>query len=166
MRGKTLIGVVVVIVIVLAGVGYATYHKSGDNSQNNSANSNNPPAQASTQPETNSSPANSTQDSGAIVQTKTDSNLGKYLADADGNPLYTYGGDSKGVSNCSGSCLYTWPIYEANDTANLPANVSVITRSDGTKQYAYKGLPLYTFTSDSGGQVTGDNVSDFHIAKP
>ena len=48
----------------------------------------------------------------------------------------------------------------------LPANVTVITRSDGGKQYAYKGMPLYTFTSDGNGQVTGDGVENFHIAKP
>jgi predicted lipoprotein with Yx(FWY)xxD motif len=75
--------------------------------------------------------------------------------------------DSNGVSNCSGSCLTNWPIYEATATTDLPANVTVITRSDGKKQYAYKGMPLYYFSGDtSAGQVTGDGVNNFHVAKP
>jgi len=48
----------------------------------------------------------------------------------------------------------------------LPANVGVITRTDGSKQYTYKNLPLYYFTGDQTGQVTGDNVENFHVAKP
>jgi predicted lipoprotein with Yx(FWY)xxD motif len=166
MRNKAIIGIIVAVIIILAGSGYAAYHKSDNNSQDTSATTNSTPETASPQPSANSSTDSASADGGAIVQTKTDSSAGKYLADANGNPLYTYGGDSKGVSNCNGSCLYEWPIYAATKTSGLPANISVITRDDGTKQYAYKGLPLYTFTSDSNGQVTGDNVSDFHIAKP
>ena len=72
----------------------------------------------------------------------------------------------QGQSNCNGGCLASWPAYTATKTTNLPANVTVITRSDGSKQYAYKGLPLYTFTGDASGQPTGDGISNFHIAKP
>jgi predicted lipoprotein with Yx(FWY)xxD motif len=156
----------IIVIIILAGAGYAAYHKSANNDQNNSKGSNDSTAATNTLPTSDSTTAGSSPSNGTVVQTKTDSGIGKYLADANGSPLYTYGGDSKGVSNCHGSCLYSWPIYEATKTSDLPANVSVITRADGSKQYAYKGLPLYTFTSDSNGQVTGDNVSDFHIAKP
>jgi len=102
-----------------------------------------------------------------VVTTKTSSSLGQYLADTSGKTLYTYGADTTGVSNCTGSCLTDWPVYKATATTNLQTNVTVITRSDGTKQYAYKGMPLYYFTGDSSaGQVTGDGVSGFHVAKP
>jgi len=104
--------------------------------------------------------------SGQIIQTKTDTKLGSYLADSSGKPLYTYAKDTSGVSNCSGSCLSNWPAYTATTTGSLPAHVGTITRSDGSKQYTYDGLPLYTFTGDTGGSVTGDGVEDFHIAKP
>jgi predicted lipoprotein with Yx(FWY)xxD motif len=102
-----------------------------------------------------------------IVNTKTDAKLGQYLADSKGKALYTYGADTTGVSNCTGSCLADWPVYEATSTTNLPANVTVITRADGTKQYAYKGMPLYYYTGDtSAGQVSGDGINNFHVAKP
>jgi hypothetical protein len=36
----------------------------------------------------------------------------------------------------------------------------VITRPDGTKQVTDDGKPLYTFTEDSTGEVTGNDFSD------
>jgi predicted lipoprotein with Yx(FWY)xxD motif len=102
-----------------------------------------------------------------VVVTKTNANIGQYLADSSNKALYTYGADTAGVSNCTDSCLTNWPIYSAASApSTLPANVTVITRADGSKQYAYKGLPLYYFSSDSAGQVTGDGVNNFHVAKP
>lgn len=143
---KLLIGFLVIVAII-GGI-YIVVHKSASTA------------------ETIPSPS-STTTSTSVVQTKTASGVGQYLADSSGNALYTYGADSSGVSNCSGSCLYSWPVYSAsNAPSTLSANVTVITRSDNSKQYAYKGMPLYTFSGDSVGQVTGDNVSNFHIAKP
>lgn len=106
----------------------------------------------------------------AIVVTKTSSSLGQYLAEPNGMPLYTYGGDSagSGSSACSGSCLASWPAYQDKGAkTGLPANFGTITRSDnGQLQFTYHGLPLYTFTGDSSGQVTGNGLSNFTIAKP
>lgn len=103
----------------------------------------------------------------SIIQTKNNASVGQYLADMNGNALYTYGGDKPGISNCSGSCLSSWPAYKADGSqTSLPANITVIKRSDGVSMYAYKNMPLYTFISDSSGQVTGDGVANFHIAKP
>lgn len=122
---------------------------------------NNPPTNTSS-----STAANSTNAS-AVVRTKTSSDGQAYLADSSGRPLYTYGGDTAGVSNCSGSCVASWPVYTATVTVSLPANVSVIARSDGTKQYAYKALPLYRFSGDTASsQPTGDGLSNFHLARP
>ncbi len=146
--------VIVVIILALGGGAYAAFHKSSKTTP------------TSTTSTTTSQPA-TTQTSANVVQTKTASSVGQYLASSSGMALYTYGLDKTGVSNCTGGCLASWPIYDAsNAPATLPANVTVITRSDGGKQYAYKGLPLYTFSGDSSGQVTGDGVSSFHVAKP
>ena len=42
---------------------------------------------------------------------------------------------------------------------------SIITRDDGSKMWAFKGHPLYTFVDDKkAGQVKGDGVEDFHLA--
>lgn len=146
--------IVIVALIVIAGGAYAIFHKpkqstSGSGSQ--SASQSNAPAV-----------------NNAVLITKTDSKLGSYLADPSGKALYTYNADSKGVSNCTGSCLAAWPAYVAKgSTANLPSGVGTITRKDnGQVQYTYNGLPLYFFVSDSPGQVTGDGVQNFSVAKP
>ena len=104
----------------------------------------------------------------AVLTTKTSSSVGQYLADPSGKALYTYGADSSGVSNCKGSCLASWPAYVATgSTTNLPQGVSTIKRSDnGQTQYTYNGMPLYYFVSDGQGQVTGNGVSNFSVAKP
>jgi predicted lipoprotein with Yx(FWY)xxD motif len=43
-----------------------------------------------------------------------------------------------------------------------------VTRDDGSKQWAYKGKPLYTWVKDAKpGDVTGDGVNSvWHIAQP
>jgi len=151
----------IVALAVIAGGAFALTRKSS----NTNTNTTTPNNTSSETPSTSS--GNQTQASGGeIITTKTDASVGQYLADGSGKTLYTYGKDASGVSNCSGSCLAAWPIYEASDGATLPANVTIITRSNGKKQYAYKGMPLYYFTSDSVGKVTGDGVALFHVAKP
>lgn len=152
MSKNSVITVVIIVLIVLAGGSYALFHKSYMK-----------PAAAPSQTGSGTSTA-----TGAVLVTKTDANLGQYLADANGQALYTYGGDTSGVSNCTGSCLANWPAYIASSsTTSLPAGVSTIKRSDnGKMQYTYNGMPLYTFVGDSAGQVTGNGVSDFSIAKP
>jgi predicted lipoprotein with Yx(FWY)xxD motif len=102
-----------------------------------------------------------------IVQTKTDPTLGPYLTDANGLTLYVSSKDSAGTSNCSGSCLESWPAYAPSGQVNLPNSVTVISRSDGTKQFAYKGMPLYYYIYDTeAGQISGNGVASFSIAKP
>ncbi|HSX53057.1 MAG TPA: hypothetical protein VLF90_01665 [Patescibacteria group bacterium] len=154
MNKKVIIAVIAVIVLGVGG--YLIFHKS--------------PAKttSSTTTSTNSTSSTAPASSGAIIQTKTTSGIGEYLADGSGNTLYTYDGDNPGTSNCTGSCLSAWPAYTAkSSTASLPANVSTIKRSDDdTTQYTYKNMPLYYFASDSAGKVTGDGVSGFHVAKP
>ncbi|HXS14681.1 MAG TPA: hypothetical protein VN711_00970 [Candidatus Saccharimonadales bacterium] len=80
--------------------------------------------------------------------------LGTVMTDSKGMTLYTYAKDKAGMSSCSGKCLSNWPAYMAtSQTGNFPTNISVIKRSDGTLQYAWKGMPLYYFAKDGD---TGD----------
>ena len=104
----------------------------------------------------------------AIVLTKSSAALGQYLTDPNGKTLYTYSGDSKGMSNCTGACLVTWPAYiDTGSTAGLPTNIGTIMRTDnGKTQYTYSGLPLYYFIGDTPGHVNGNGISGFHVAKP
>lgn len=151
-RNSTLAAVVVVV--VLAVIAYLIFHKSGYQAptiNNTTASQNNAPAM-----------------NNSILKTKTASGVGQYLADPNGKPLYTYNADTSGVSNCTGSCLSDWPIYEAKgSTANLPTDVGTIKRSDNDQtQYTFKGLPLYYFTGDTQGRPTGNGIEDFSIATP
>lgn len=155
MRRSSWVVIVIIILIILIGGGYALFHNSnGYNAPNNSSTA---PAGQNNKPVSN-----------AVLVTKTDPTLGQYLADPSGKPLYTYNADSSGVSNCTGSCLSNWPPYTATSTiANLPSGVSTIKRTDsGQTQYTYNGMPLYYFTGDSAGKVTGNGVENFSIAKP
>ena len=146
---------ILVVILVVGGGAYAIFHKPSKSNTPSSSTASNTAVN-----NTNQSASND------IIQTKSATNVGQYLANSDGNALYTYGLDTTGVSNCSGSCITSWPIYAVLSSTTLPANVTIITRSDGSRQYAYKGMPLYTFVDDSSGQVTGDGISNFHIAKP
>jgi predicted lipoprotein with Yx(FWY)xxD motif len=154
MSKKSILAVIIVIIIVLVG-GYAIFHKS------------NKPASTNTNTST-SNQSNLPSVNNAVVITKTDSKLGKYLADPSGNTLYTYNADKTGVSNCTGGCLTDWPVYQdKGSTTGLPSGISTIKRTDnGQTQYTYNGMPLYYFTGDSQGKVTGDGVEDFSVAKP
>lgn len=147
--GKLVTAIIVVIVVV--GGGYAILHKS-----------------SKTTPTTTSTSSNTPAVNNAVLATKTDPSVGQYLADLSGMALYTYGSDSQGVSNCTGSCLTDWPAYvDKGSTSNLPSGVGTIKRADnGQVQYTYNGLPLYTFVSDSVGKVTGNGVQNFKVAKP
>lgn len=161
MRKASLIIGGVVVIAILVGVGLALSHNS----------SSNPPVhRTGTHTTTDQTqPAKAPTVHNAVLTTKTDPRLGQYLADPQGKPLYTYGGDkaNAGTSTCTGSCLAEWPAYRATSTAHLPAGVATIKRSDnGQTQYTYNGLPLYYFITDQPGKVTGDGVENFHLAKP
>ncbi len=152
-------GLVVVIVAILAFVVWYVFHtkSSTDNTYGNAAN-------VQTTPQTSNKSSNTS--AKPVVQTKTDSKVGQYLADSNGKPLYTYNQDTDNTSNCTGSCLSNWPAYKASTTASLPANVGTITRSDGTVQYTYNKKPLYYFTGDSTSSVTGNGIEGFSVATP
>jgi|SRR5581483_2965550 len=149
---KGTIGITIIVLIVLLGGGYALFHKTKPSKTSNSTSSTSSVAAVNN----------------AVLITKTSSSLGQYLAEPNGQPLYTYGGDSNGVSNCTGSCLASWPAYQdKGSTTNLPAGVGTIKRADnGETQFTYNGMPLYSFVSDSSGQATGNGISNFTLAKP
>ncbi|AMO79446.1 MULTISPECIES: COG4315 family predicted lipoprotein [Pseudomonas] len=90
------------------------------------------------------------------------------LVDAKGMTLYTFDKDSGGKSVCNDKCAQNWPPLAAETGAMASGDWSVITRDDGTQQWAYKGKPLYTFVQDkAAGEVKGDGkMNAWHIAKP
>ena len=82
--------------------------------------------------------------------------------------LYTFDNDTAGVSNCEGDCLATWPPLIADKTDDASAPFSIITRSNGSKQWALNDMPLYFFTPDeTADDIKGENVkSIWHVARP
>lgn len=104
----------------------------------------------------------------SIVKTMFNSKLGSYLTNPKGNALYTYSADKPGVSNCYGSCAAIWPAYQdKGSTTGLPKGFAVIVRKDNNEiQYTFNGKPLYYFTGDKKGQVNGNGVAGFYVARP
>ncbi len=77
---------------------------------------------------------------------------GSFLS-PDGKPLYTFVNDrSPGKSSCNGGCAVSWPPLAAAADAKDDGDWTVVARDDGSKMWAYKGKPLYTFKGDSAGQ--------------
>ena len=83
--------------------------------------------------------------------------------------LYVFDKDSGGKSACNGPCATNWPPLMAAGSAMAMADYAVIARDDGSKQWAYKGRPLYTWHNDKApGDITGDGFLNgaWHIAQP
>ncbi len=89
------------------------------------------------------------------------------LTDASGRVLYTFDKDEAGKSNCNGTCVGNWPPFFAGADGKSKGDYSVVTRDDGTKQWALKGKPLYYFAADAKpGDTTGDGKGGvWHVIK-
>lgn len=155
---KKVWGLVIVVILVI-GVAFVGRHSLKSMFMGSSQ-----PAMKAAVPTTTA-----TAPSDNIYLTKTDSVKGKYLTDFAGMTLYTFDKDTAGVSNCYNACAKNWPVYTSGATAQgmFPANITVITRTDGTKQFAWKGMPLYYYSGDKAvGDLTGDGVGGiWHIVK-
>ena len=91
------------------------------------------------------------------------------LVDSAGMTLYTFDKDADGKSACNGPCATNWPVLKAEASDAGSAGYTIITRDDGSKQWAYKGKPLYTFAKDQKpGDITGDGFLNgaWHLAMP
>ncbi len=92
------------------------------------------------------------------------------LTNAKGMTLYVLDRDTagSGKSSCNDQCAANWPPLTAGADAKADGEWSVITRDDGTKQWAYKGKPLYLWIKDlTPGDRRGDGMANiWHTAKP
>lgn len=87
---------------------------------------------------------------------------------ASGLTLYVFDGDTTpGKSACNGACATNWPPLAATAGAKPVGDFTIITRDDGSMQWAYKGQPLYHWKNDKApGDMTGDGVAGkWHVAK-
>lgn len=81
------------------------------------------------------------------------------LVNDAGMSLYTFDSDPSGRSACNDRCAADWPPLRASADARPGGEYSVITRDDGSKQWAYRGKALYLWSKDRRpGDRTGDGV--------
>ncbi len=92
------------------------------------------------------------------------------LTGTNGMTLYTFDKDvaNSGKSVCNDKCAEFWPPLYAHDDSKASGDYTVITRDYGTKQWAFKGKPLYYWVKDKKvGDTTGDGVHDaWRVVKP
>lgn len=95
---------------------------------------------------------------------------GGVLTNPAGMTLYVFDKDmaGSGKSACNGECAQKWPPLTAAASDKASGDYAVITRDDGSKQWTYKGKPLYLWIKDTKpGDMTGDGVNNvWHTAKP
>ena len=99
--------------------------------------------------------------SGLAVQEVADAE-GRALVDDTGKTLYAFDGDARrDRAACSSGpgCISHWLPVAAPELANPIGDFSVVGRDDGTKQWAYKSKPLYSFDGDlEPGDANGQGV--------
>jgi predicted lipoprotein with Yx(FWY)xxD motif len=98
----------------------------------------------------------------AAVTVANVSGVGNVLVDTTGHALYAADEEASGTVLCTGACTSIWkPLAAASGTqTGGAAALAVIDRPDGSKQLTAAGRPLYTFSQDSPGKVSGDGVAD------
>jgi predicted lipoprotein with Yx(FWY)xxD motif len=111
----------------------------------------------STAPVATATPAASVAASAATVKATAVGSIGTVLvAGSNGMTVYTFAMDVKdsGKSACGSGCITTWPALTvpAGTTPTAGSGVTgklgTITRTDGSLQVTYNGLPLYFFSGD------------------
>ena len=106
----------------------------------------------------------------AMPGTKTRAMLASgALVAPGGMTLYTFDKDmaNSGKSACNGPCAALWPPMMAAASDQPVGAYSIVTRDNGSRQWAYKCKPVYTDKADQkAGDRSGDNFKDvWHIIK-
>jgi predicted lipoprotein with Yx(FWY)xxD motif len=99
----------------------------------------------------------------ATVSAKQLGSAGSVLVDRSGKPLYQNNVDTRGMAACNGACLSFWvPLtVSGQPTGNsITGKLGILERPNGTRQVTLNGKPLYSFSEDSPGKVTGNGFVD------
>lgn len=88
--------------------------------------------------------------------------IGPVLANARGMTLYTWAKDPPGRSVCYARCAAVWPPLLAAPGSAPVGPWSIVRRTRGRLQWAYRGKPVYTFVKDKApGQTAGEGSHGF-----
>ena len=105
--------------------------------------------------------------SAAVVVKTRQTKYGTILVNGSGKTLYLESGDKPPHFACTGGCLQAWPALKATGPlkAQGAAKQSALgsTKDGSFKIVTYNGHPLYTFASDSGTAITGENTNGFYV---
>jgi predicted lipoprotein with Yx(FWY)xxD motif len=93
--------------------------------------------------------------------------IGSVMTNPQGMTVYTFDKDGTGTSNCYGECAEHWPPVTAASDAQGYGRMTLVSRTDGRRQWAYDGKPLYTYHDDAmRGDVEGDNEGGvWHVVR-
>ncbi|MBM3512555.1 MAG: hypothetical protein FJX59_02435 [Alphaproteobacteria bacterium] len=85
--------------------------------------------------------------------------IGRVLADQRNLTLYVSDFEKDGNAACDAKCLKDWAPVAAPWAARSTGDWTAIVRADGTKQWAFRGRPLYHYRGDAQpGQVNGEGL--------
>lgn len=92
------------------------------------------------------------------------------MTNAAGMTLYTFDKDVAGAgkSVCNGPCATNWPPLLAGASDQSGGDWTVVTRDDGSKQWAFLGKPLYLWNKDQKpGDMTGAGFNNaWRVVRP
>lgn len=172
MKKGTVIWIIILVIIVVGIVLIVSKHGTSYSTTPSTSSAPFIPA-GNTSPGTGTSTV--TPQGTVVLGTSVTSALGTYLVAQNGMTLYKYSSDTAGVSNCTGACASNWPPYTIGAATAMPllgqpgvtGTIATITRTDGSMQVTYNGMPLYFFASDSkAGDATGQNKAGFTVVTP
>ena len=90
--------------------------------------------------------------------------VGAVLVDQSGAALYASDEEADGKILCTAGCLQFWTPVAASGAPTagdgVTGKLDTVKRPDGSTQVTYDGKPLYSFSEDQPGQVTGDGFKD------
>ncbi len=76
-------------------------------------------------------------------------NTGRMIVTETRYSVYSYAGDEPNKSNCYDSCLNNWTPVLASASAVEQGEWTIVDRSPGVRQWAFRGQPLYTYDLDT-----------------
>ena len=86
------------------------------------------------------------------------------LVDANGRALYISDQEGDGNVACTAGCTAIWdPLLVSElgaDARDLTGDFGATMRPDGGRQVTFGGSPLYAFTEEGPGELTGDSLTD------
>jgi len=163
MKTSNIVWIVILIIVVIGGL----YWWASSSMQPAPQTATETPTETSSQSVSNP----------VLSYTTSTTSVGTYLVSSNSMmTLYQYSKDTSGVSNCTGTCATTWIPYTVSTSTSLSATsqnivtgqIGTITRTNGTMQVTYNGMPLYFYSKDvNPGDMKGNNFGGlWSVVKP